>query len=240
MAGISPSQGVKSKHMAGRSRSPARRTPRKAASSGGASSKSLFSLPFPTTNKTVQYVSESLARMTVMMTAAMIVYYFSLRFSVISRFICPLATKLYLVPLGLGALKARALTYLAIGWYLVVTYLCLTMAVVVCIPIFAGVPYTCSITSTEKRTFGGVISRLQTAQANNLESLLLLLASVMISWNAGIADDTILEAVTYFLTARKLYVLSFAADCHHGRTFGFLSGVMPCMHLVYLSVAKFL
>ncbi|PJF18585.1 hypothetical protein PSACC_01615 [Paramicrosporidium saccamoebae] len=219
--------------MAGRSRSPARRaTPRKSTteSKGGRSKVS------PTT----KHVSETLALHTILALGVVAVFLATLRFGLITKFVCPMATKLYLTPLGLGALKARALTYLAIAWYALVTFLLMTVIMPFMAILAAGRCMELSRPREQRSALGGVSTRLYHSQSNNIEAFILLLASVMVSWNAGIADDKVLEMVTYFLTARKMYVISYALDMHRGRVFCFLSALMPCFYLFYLSIVKFL
>jgi uncharacterized MAPEG superfamily protein len=217
--------------MAGRSRSPARRgTPRKSTTESKGSRVKV--------SPTTKHVSEALALHTVIALGVVAVFLATLRFGLIAKFVCPMATKLYLNPLGLGALKPRVLTYLAIAWYALVSFLLLTCMMPFVAILAAGRSMELARPREQRSSLGGLTTRLYHAQNNNIESLILLLASVMVSWNAGIADDKVLEMVTYFLTARKMYVLSYAMDMHRGRVFCFLSGLMPCFYLFYLSIVK--
>jgi uncharacterized MAPEG superfamily protein len=171
---------------------------------------------------------------------ALAVLYVALRFGVTTRFICPLATKLYLTPLGLAGLKSRGLVMLSVLWYAFVTYILLPAALYLAVPLCTGRQVDTSNPRAQRQSLGGHVQRLANAQLNMVEGFVLLLAAVFVGMGAGVTDEKILELVTIFVTARKAYIVAYTMDCHCARTTAYFIGCFSMLHLCQLGVTKFL
>lgn len=160
----------------------------------------------------------------------------SLKYKLITRFICPISD-LLLGMIGFGGLKSKTLIVIAILWYSMVTYVGMT--------VFRGM-HSLSLGRLPelrnprdyKQVSSDSVKRLHSAQLNSQEALILLVAAVLVSWNAGVADEKILELVTYFLVMRKVYFWAYALDCPEVRSTTYLSGCYACLYLMYLAVLK--
>ena len=222
------------------SKSPARRAAKVATSVEMPSTPKRTARTAKSTSAAAEHLAALLPKLLVMTITSLAILYVVLRFGVITRFVCPLATKLYLTPLGLAGLKSRGLIMLSILWYALVTYILLPTALYLAVPLCTGRQVNTSDPRTQRQSLGGHVQRLANAQLNMVEGFILMLAAVFVGMGAGVTDEKILELVTIFVTSRKAYIVAYTMDCHCARTVTYFIGCFAMLHLCQLGVLKFL
>lgn len=224
-----------------RSRSPARRAgPRRAGSSGasslakvGSSGKALLQSSASCLQSPAMSVVKCMGVSTLL---GGLLLWGNLKYGLVARFISPLIGRLYLTPLGLHLIKARGVVLCSVAWYAFATYCVLPIICSLALPLCCGQTPNTSAPRTPRP---GCCGRLAAAQLNMVEGFVLLLAALFAALAAGLPDELVAEAVTFYALVRKLYVVAYACDVPLMRTSCYVSGVMCMLRIIGLAVLKF-
>lgn len=223
-----------------RSRSPARRAPRRAASSTGAGSLAKVS----SSGKALLQSGASCLQSPTMAVAKYtgsacllggLLLGASLKYGLISRFVSPLIGRLYLAPLGLQLAKARGVILCGVAWYAMATYIALPLICNLAVPLCCGTAPSMGAPRTPRT---GCCGRLAAAQLNMVEGFVLLLAALFSALAAGLSDELVAEAVVFYALVRKLYVVAYAADMPLMRSSCYMAGAMCMLRIICLAILK--
>lgn len=158
--------------------------------------------------------------------------------SIMSKYICPFFQRMILKPLGLAGLKGVSVQCLAVSIYAMVTYLVMTVATVVSIPLSTGQMAEMSTPRRQRGELEGVSHRLHSAQTNCIESLVLLITSIFFATTVGVSEPLITDLVALFVIVRMLYIICYALDLPKGRTAMFMAGLACCARLLTHALFK--
>lgn len=157
-----------------------------------------------------------------------------------AHFVCPLLQTLIMKPLGLAGLKGTGLLILPIAMYVFVTYLGLTVATLVTIPVCNGQPIDGANPRQQKSTLTGLPHRLHSAHMNCIESLVLMTITIVMAYKANVPEGIIVDVMTLFVLIRMMYIVCYAMNIPKGRTICFMAGVACCARLIILALLKYL
>lgn len=223
-----------------RSRSPARRAPRRPTSSAGAGSlakmgrsgKALLQSGASCLQSPTMAVAKYTGSATLLGALLLGV---NLKYGLTLRFVSPLIGRLYLAPLGLNLVKARGLILCGVGWYALATYVLLPLICNLIAPLCCGQAPNMSAPRTLR---AGCCGRLAAAQLNMVEGFVLLLAALFSALAAGLPDELVAEAVVFYALVRKSYIVAYAADMQMVRSGCYMAGAMCMLRIICLAILK--
>lgn len=158
----------------------------------------------------------------------------------LGKLFCPCLRKWMLGPLGMIGLKSRGIAILCLALYSVTTWIVLTIASAISIPLTHGVATDLAMPRLQKASLGGLSHRLSAAQSNMIEGLVMLLASLTAASWAALPDLQVAQYTGLFVVIRMVYCICYAMDWPRARSCTFMMGTAICCRLLHLAALKFL